>query len=77
MHKRTIMPKQLNKWLYEKTRNILRWQAKVTRKSIKVDGYNIAYLESKNGHKKTLILIHGLNDEKESWLSKASAWKGK
>ena len=71
------MPKQLNKWLYEKTRNILRWQAKVTRKCIEVDGYNIAYLESKNKHKKTLILIHGLNDEKDTWLMMASALKDK
>jgi len=71
------MPKQLNKWLYEKTRNMLRWQAKVTRKSIEVDGYNIAYLESKNKRKKTLILVHGLNDEKESWLMLASALKDK
>jgi len=71
------MPKQLNKWLYEKTRNILRWQAKVTRKSIEVEGYNIAYLESKNNRKKTLILIHGLNDEKETWLMMASALKEK
>ena len=69
------MPKQLNKWLYEKTRNILRWQAKVIRKNIEVDGYNIAYLESKNKHTKTLILIHGLNDEKETWLMMASALK--
>ena len=71
------MHKQVNKWFYEKTRNMLRWQAKVTRKSIEVDGYNIAYLESKNKRKKTLILIHGLNDEKESWLMMASALKEK
>jgi len=71
------MPKQLNKWLYEKTRNLLRWQAKVTRKNIEVDGYNIAYLESKKKHKKTLILIHGLNDEKDTWLMLASALKDK
>jgi len=71
------MPKQLNKWLYEKTRNILRWQAKVTRKSIEVEGYSIAYLESKNNRKKTLILIHGLNDEKDTWLMMVSALKDK
>ena len=57
------MPKQLSKWLYEKTRNILRWQATLTRKRIKGDVYNIAYLKTENNRKKTLIRLHGLNDE--------------
>jgi len=71
------MSKALNKWLYEKTRNLLRWNAKVVRKNIEVEGHNIAYLESKNSSKKTLILIHGLNDEKETWLMMASALKNR
>ena len=73
-----MFKKKLNKWLYEKTRNLLRMQAKVKPYSIEVEGHNIAYLESHNTEgKKTLILIHGLNDEKESWLMLASALKGK
>jgi len=71
------MSKALNKWLYEKTRNLLRWNAKVVRKNIEVEGHNIAYLESRNSSKKTLILIHGLNDEKETWLMMASALKNR
>jgi len=73
-----MFKKKLNKWLYEKTRNLLRMQAKVKPYTIDVEGHNIAYLESNNAEgKKTLILIHGLNDEKESWLMLASALKGK
>ncbi len=73
-----MFKKKLNKWLYEKTRNLLRMQAKVKPYTIEVEGHNIAYLESNNPEgKKTLILIHGLNDEKESWLMLASALKGK
>ena len=73
-----MFKKKLNKWLYEKTRNLLRMQAKVKPYTIEVEGHNIAYLESNNAEgKKTLILIHGLNDEKESWLMLAAALKGK
>jgi len=72
-----MFKKKLNKWLYEKTRNLMRIQAKVKPYTIEVEGHNIAYLESKREGKKTLILIHGLNDEKESWLMLAGALKGK
>jgi len=73
-----MFKKKLNKWLYEKTRNLLRMQAKVKPYTIEVEGHSIAYLESNNTEgKKTLILIHGLNDEKESWLMLAAALKGK
>ena len=73
-----MFKKKLNKWLYEKTRNLLRRQAKVKPYIIEVEGHKIAYLESNNAEgKKTLILIHGLNDEKESWLMLAAALKGK
>lgn len=44
---------------------------------MEVEGHTIAYLESSQKRKKTLILIHGLNDEKEFWLMLASALKGK
>ncbi|RUM69580.1 MAG: hypothetical protein DSZ08_06195, partial [Sulfurovum sp.] len=44
---------------------------------IDVEGHSIAYLESVNKNAKTLILIHGLNDEKDSWLMLAGALKGK
>ena len=56
-------------------RNLLRKQAKVVRKTIEVEGHSIAYLESSNKRKKTLILIHGLNDEKETWLMMAAQLK--
>jgi len=73
-----MFKKKLNKWLYEKTRNLLRMQAKVKPYTIEVEGHSIAYLESNNPEgKNTLILIHGLNDEKESWLMLAAALKGK
>ena len=73
-----MFKKKLNKWLYEKTRDLLRMQAKVKPYTIVVEGHNIVYLESNNPEgKKTLILIHGLNDEKESWLMLAAALKGK
>ncbi len=73
-----MFKKKLNKWLYEKTRNLLRRQAKVKPYAIDVEGHHIAYLESSNPEgKKTLILIHGLNDEKETWLMLAAALKGK
>jgi len=50
----------------------MRKQAKLIRKNIMVDGYNIVYLESKhNKEKQTLILIHGMNDEKDTWLPMA------
>jgi len=56
----------------------MRKQAKVEAHTIEVDGYTIAYLESKNrSNKKTLILQHGNNDEKDTWLMCASALKDK
>jgi pimeloyl-ACP methyl ester carboxylesterase len=70
-----MLKQKINKWLYEKMRNLLRRQAKVVRKTLNVAGHNIAYLESSNKHKKTLILIHGLNDEKETWLMLAAQLK--
>ena len=73
-----MFKKKLNKWFYEKTRNLLRRQAKVKPYAIDVEGHHIAYLESNDPEgKKTLILIHGLNDEKETWLMLAAALKGK
>ena len=73
-----MFKRKLNKWLYEKMRNLLRRQAKVKPYTIDVEGHHIAYLESNDPEgKKTLILIHGLNDEKESWLMLAAALKGK
>jgi len=72
-----MFKKKLNKWLYEKTRNLLRMQAKVKPYTVEVEGHSIAYLESKKEGKNTLILIHGLNDEKETWLMMAAALKGK
>jgi len=56
---------------------LIKRQAKVKLHNIEIEGYNIAYLESTHQAKKTLILIHGLNDEKETWLMLASALKGK
>ncbi|HHD79137.1 MAG TPA: alpha/beta hydrolase, partial [Epsilonproteobacteria bacterium] len=50
---------------------------KVILQHIEVEGYSIAYLESSHQNAKTLILIHGLNDEKDSWLMLAGALKGK
>jgi len=56
----------------------MRKQAKIEAHTMEVDGYTIAYLESKNrGNKKTLILQHGNNDEKDTWLMCASALKDK
>jgi len=56
----------------------MRKQAKVEAHTMEVDGYTIAYLESKNKiNKKTLILQHGNNDEKDTWLMLASALKDK
>lgn len=63
-----MLKKKINKWLYEKVFTLLKWQAKVKLNYISVEGYRIAYLEGGNTEKKTLILIHGSNDEKESWL---------
>ena len=73
-----MLKKKLNKWLYEKTIDFMRKQAKVEVHTMEVDGYTIAYLESKNrSNKKTLILQHGNNDEKDTWLMCASALKDK
>ncbi|HFU77475.1 MAG TPA: alpha/beta hydrolase, partial [Epsilonproteobacteria bacterium] len=68
---------EIKKWLYKVTLNLLRKQAKVILQHIEVEGYSIAYLESSHQNAKTLILIHGLNDEKDSWLMLAGALKGK
>ena len=62
------MSKALNKWLYEKTRNLLRWNAKVVRKNIEVEGHNIAYLESKNSSKKPSYSYMGLTMKKKHGL---------
>lgn len=72
-----MLKKKINKWLYNQAFNLLKRQAKVKLHNIEIEGYNIAYLESTHQAKKTLILIHGLNDEKETWLILASALKGK
>jgi len=69
--------KKIDRWLYQSTLKLLRKQAKVTLQHIEVGGHSIAYLESINKNVKTLILIHGLNDEKDSWLMLAGALKGK
>jgi len=69
--------KKIDRWLYQATLKLLRKQAKVTLQHIEVEGHTIAYLESINQNAKTLILIHGLNDEKDSWLMLAGALKGK
>lgn len=55
----------------------MRKQAKVEAHTTIVDGYTIAYLESTNKEAKTLILQHGNNDEKDTWLMVASALKNK
>jgi len=68
---------KIDRWLYQATLNLLRKQAKVKLQHIEVDGHTIAYLESISKDAKTLILIHGLNDEKDSWLMLAGALKGK
>jgi len=68
--------KKIDRWLYQSTLKLLRKQAKVTLQHIDVEGHSIAYLESVNKNAKTLILIHGLNDEKDSWLMLAGALKG-
>jgi triacylglycerol lipase len=73
-----MLKQKINKWLYEKTINLMRKQAKVEAHTMEVDGYTIAYLESKNrSNKKNLILQHGNNDEKDTWLMCASALKDK
>jgi len=73
-----MLKQKINKWLYEKTIHFMRKQAKVEAHTMIVDGYTIAYLESKNkSNKKTLILQHGNNDEKDTWLMCASALKDK
>jgi len=73
-----MLKQKINKWLYEKSIHFMRRQAKVQPHTIEVDRYTIAYLESKNrGNKKTLILQHGNNDEKDTWLMCASALKDK
>ena len=69
--------KKIDRWLYQSTLKLLRKQARVTLQHIEVEGHSIAYLESVNKNAKTLILIHGLNDEKDSWLMLAGALKGK
>jgi len=68
---------KVKKWLYTRVLNLLRKQAKVKPHTMEVKGYEIAYLESIHINAKTLILIHGLNDEKDSWLMLAAALKGK
>jgi len=71
-----MLKQKINKWLYEKIIHFMRRQAKVEAHTMIVDGYTIAYLESKNrSNKKTLILQHGNNDEKDTWLMLASALK--
>jgi len=70
-----LLKKRLNRWLYEQVRKIFMRQSKVELQNIKVEEYNISYLESTHKSDKTLIMIHGLNDEKESWLILAASLK--
>jgi len=73
-----MLKQKINKWLYEKSIHFMRRQAKVQAHTMDVDRYTITYLESKNrSNKKTLILQHGNNDEKDTWLMCASALKDK
>ena len=67
--------KKLDQWLSDATIKMLRKQAKLQRYEMQVEGHHIVYLENERQDKKTLILIHGSNDEKDSWLMLASALK--
>ena len=67
--------KKIDQWLSDAVISMLRKQAKLQRHEMEVDGYGyrIVYLENERRDKQTLILIHGLNDEKDSWLMLANA----
>jgi len=67
--------KKIDQWLSDATIKMLRKQAKLQRYEIEVEERRIVYLENERQEKKTLILIHGSNDEKDSWLMLASALK--
>lgn len=70
---RDMFGKKIDQWLFETTIKILRKQAKLQRYEMQVQKRRIVYLENERQDKKTLILIHGSNDEKDSWLMLASA----
>ncbi len=72
-----MLPKKLNHLLYEKSIHFMRKQAKLQRHTIQVDGHNIVFLESTHKEEETLFLIHGFNDEKDTWLLLADALKEK
>ena len=68
-----MLKQKINKWLYEKSIHFMRRQAKVEAHAMEVNGYSIAYLESKNSYKNTIIFIHGCNGSKDDWLTLAKA----
>ena len=72
-----MLKKKVNKWLYTKTINFMRKQAKVKPNSINIDKYHISYLESNHLDKPTLICIHGCDGSKDDWLMLAKELKEK
>jgi len=69
--------KKIDRWLSESIIKMMRKKAKLQRKEMRVEGHRIVYLENERKDKKTLILIHGSGDEKDTWLMLSSLLKKK
>jgi len=69
--------KKIDRWLSEGIIKMMRKKANLERKEMRVEGHRIVYLENERKDKKTLILIHGSGDEKDTWLMVAPLLKEK
>lgn len=69
--------KKIDRLLSEGIIHMMRKKANLQRKEMLVDGHKIVYLENDRKDKKTLFLIHGSGDEKDTWLMLASLLKDK
>ena len=70
----TIMfGKKIDQWLTNATFGILYKKAKLRRNEIQIEGHRIVYLENSRQNKKSIILIHGNNDDKNVWLMLSDA----
>jgi abhydrolase domain-containing protein 6 len=60
---------KLAAFFYKLSLKILAFKLKLERKTIAVGGYKIVYMAKRvKQPRETLIFIHGLNDQKETWL---------
>jgi len=66
---------KLYQFLFNTLVSIFRIKLKLKLNTIEVENYKISYLYRVATNQRTLIFIHGLNDEKDSWLKLISYLK--